>query len=86
MSLPNIKLDKYIKDNLSNGKSLGVCFKILLNYLHMIAIVSSFDLRWPFYTRDFFSFQGLMGNVSTQFFSIECFSKGINIDRYIINF
>jgi hypothetical protein len=64
-------MSKYLE-----AKSLGVCFKILLNYLQMIAIVSSFDLKWPFYTRGFFSAQSGMGNISTQFFSIECFSQG----------
>ena len=66
-----------LEKNSTDGKFLGVCFKILLNYMQMIGIVSSFDMKWPLYTRSFFSIQSGVGNISTQLFSIDCFAKRI---------
>ena len=60
----------------SDSKFLGVCFKILLNYMQMIGIVASFDMKWPVYARGFFSLQSGVGNLSTQFFSLDCFAQG----------
>ena len=54
--------------------TMSVSFKIFLNYLQMIAIVTSFDMKWPFYTRNFFAFQGV-GSYSSDFFSLECLVK-----------
>ena len=64
--------DMFQKDD---KKFLGVCFKIFLNYMQMIGIVASFDLKWPYYSRSYFSMQSGIGNFSTQFFSLECFTK-----------
>lgn len=80
--------DKLQKSNLSRlaldqsqkfdkeSKFLSVCFKILLNYMQLISIIGSFDLKWPFSARQFFQVQGGMGTFSTQFFSIDCLAKG----------
>lgn len=63
-------------ENELDSNLLSVAFKIFLNYTQMIAIVTSFNLRWPFYSRKFFSFQSSVGSFSSDFFSIECFTSG----------
>ena len=60
-----------------NENTMSVSFKIFMNYLQMIAIVSSFDMKWPFYTRNFFAYQGV-GSYSSDFFSLECLVKRKN--------
>ena len=41
-------------------KGFSIYIKILLNYIQMIAITHSLDLKWPFYVNDYL-------NVSSQF-------------------
>jgi len=65
-------MDIFRKDD---KKFLGVCFKILLNYMQMIGIVASFDMKWPYYTRGYFAAQSGMGSFSTQLFSLDCLAK-----------
>lgn len=69
-------INESIKEKM-DSKFLGVCFKILVNYMQLIGIVTSFDMHWPFYSRSFFTFQSGVGSLSTQFFSLDCFAKGI---------
>ena len=71
-----IKIKDSTNESDANSKFLGICFKILLNYMQMIGIIASFDMKWPFYTRGFFSIQSGIGSLSTQFFSLDCLAKG----------
>ena len=63
-----------LKSN-SDQNLRSIAFKIFLNYIQMIGIVTSFDLKWPLYTRKFFAFQSGVGLISSDFFSLECFLK-----------
>ena len=79
MSTSSIASQNIEKDS----KFLGVCFKILLNYMQMVGIVASFDMKWPYYARSFFSMQSGVGSLSTQLFSLECLAKRIYIYIFI---
>ena len=60
-------------DSMYSPKSRAVSIKILLNYLQMIGIISSFDLKWPSSCVHLFSAQAGAGIISGQIFSIDCF-------------
>ena len=64
------------KINVKDPRFFGVCIKILLNYMQMISIISAFNLKWPSFARVFFLMQSGVGNISTNFFSFDCFTKG----------
>ena len=73
-------------DSMYSPKSRAVSIKILLNYLQMIGIISSFELKWPDECIHFFSVQGGVGIVSGQIFSIECFNDSNIFSLFIIQF
>lgn len=61
-------------------KSFSIYFKILMNYLQMIAIIHSLDLRWPFYVSDYFSFIGRFGSAAGDIISLDCLIKDYNLE------
>lgn len=63
--------DLYTKKMVSSG------FKILINYIQMISILSTFDLKWPYYAKDYLLGQSFLGMISTQIFNLECFQECI---------
>lgn len=63
--------NKLVSQQLKKG--LSIYMKILLNYLQMITIVQSFELKWPFYVRNYLNaFSTVGGGISTQVISIDC--------------
>lgn len=61
-------------------KGTSIYQKILLNYLQMIAIVQSMDLRWPFYLRGYLGIYSNIGGASGQALSFDCLLYNANID------
>lgn len=57
-------------------KSRSISIKILINYMQIITIISSFELNWPSYTIDYLSAQGNVSVLSSYIFSLECFERG----------
>ena len=64
-------------DSMYSPKSRAVSIKILLNYIQMIGIISSFELKWPIECMKLFSAQSGIGIVSGQIFSLDCFNESI---------
>lgn len=62
-------------------KGLSIYMKILLNYLQMITIIQGFELKWPFYVRNYLNaFSTVGGGISTQVISIDCLLHDYNLD------
>ena len=53
-------------------KGVTIYLKILLNYLQLISIIHSFDLKWPFYVKEYLNIYSSAGNLSDQAISFEC--------------
>lgn len=60
-------------------KGLSVYLKVLLNYLQMISIIQSLELKWPFYVRNFLNVYSNIGGVSNQILSVDCLLQHYNI-------
>lgn len=56
-------------------RSRSIAIKILINYLQMINIVTTFNLQWPYYAREYLTDQGSIALISTRFFSLECIEQ-----------
>lgn len=53
-------------------KGVTIYLKILLNYLQLISIIQNFDLKWPFYVKEYLNIYSSVGNLSDQSISFEC--------------
>ena len=61
-------------------KGMSIYMKILLNYLQMLTIVQSFDLKWPFYVKNYLNFfASVGGGISPQVISVDCLLNDYNI-------
>ena len=58
-------------------KSAAVNLKIFLNYAQMIAIISLFDLNWPYRVKDLIEKQAALSSISNQILSVDCLLRGI---------
>lgn len=56
----------------------AIYIKILLNYLQLVMLTSSFQMRWPSYMEQLFNIQRSAGNATEQVFAIDCFFSGTN--------
>lgn len=56
--------------NLKKGGSIYL--KILMNYLQIIAIIQSIDLRWPFYADDFLKANSQVASITNEVLSFDC--------------
>ena len=54
----------------------SIYFKILLNYIQVVALTISFNLSWPYLVRKMFEVQGKTAGSSDQFLSVDCFLQG----------
>jgi hypothetical protein len=50
-----------------------ILIKILMNYIQVISIVSSFNLDWPDFALQYLHIQQAAGSLSQQSFSLDCF-------------
>jgi len=62
-----------IKSAYRTSSYFSIYMKVLLNYLQLIMMTANFDLNWPSYLHSFIQTQQVVGNVSDQVFSIDCF-------------
>jgi len=63
---------------------MGVYMKILVNFLQLLAVVSSLDVSWPSFVSTFLDVQYSLGNVAEQLFSVSCILQEIEgADLYI---
>ena len=65
---------------LDTKKEMSVYLKILLNYLQMISIIRSLELKWPFYVGNYLNIYANFGGVSTQILSFDCLLQDNNIE------
>lgn len=61
-------------------KVTSIYQKILLNYMQMISIVYSMDLKWPFYLRSYLGGYANIGGASGQALSFDCLLNYYNVD------
>ena len=62
-------------------KTLSIYLKILLNYLQMLSIMQSFELKWPFYVRNYLNFfSSVGGGISAQAISVDCLLEDYDLD------
>ena len=61
----------------SPQKGVSVYLKILLNYLQMISIIESLQLKWPIYVQNYLNVYANIGGVSTEVLSLDCFLQDI---------
>ena len=81
--LTNKNLTNSINSNASEEikKGMSIYMKILLNYLQMITILQNFELKWPFYVRNYLNFfASFGGGLSAQVISTDCLLEDYNID------
>jgi len=62
-----------IRSAYQSSSYFSIYIKILLNYLQLVMLTSSFNLNWPTYMLHLVEAQQTVGNVSDQVFSIDCF-------------
>lgn len=60
-------------------KQISVFMKIFLNYSQMVAIIQSFDLKWPFAIKSLFNVYSNAGGVSANVVSVDCLVQDANI-------
>lgn len=60
-------------------KGASIFLKIFLNYLQMISIIQSLELKWPFYVRNYMNVYSNIGGVSTQLLSFDCLLQDYEI-------
>lgn len=61
-------------NSVKNRKSvLPIYMKLLLNHLHLIILVASFELDWPAQVKQFFSTSRSLADAPSQVFSVDCF-------------
>ena len=65
---------------LDTKKEMSVYLKILLNYLQMISIIRSLELKWPFYVGNYLNIYANFGGVSTQILSFDCLLQDYSIE------
>jgi hypothetical protein len=65
--------------NIKKGGSIYL--KILMNYLQIIAIIHSIDLRWPFYTNDFLKANSQAASVTNEVLSFDCIIHDYEIQQ-----
>ena len=62
-------------------KTLSIYLKILLNYLQMLSIMQAFELKWPFYVRNYLNFfSSVGGGISAQAISVDCLLEDYHLD------
>lgn len=71
---------KSVYRTLDSKKEMSVYLKILLNYLQMISIIRSLELKWPFYVGNYLDIYANFGGVSTQILSFDCLLQDNNIE------
>jgi len=54
---------------------LAIYLKILLNYVQMVMVASSLNIRWPTYVERFLRGQQTVGNAADQLLSVDCLLK-----------
>ncbi len=63
-----------------------IFFRIVVNYFHMISIISDIDFRWPIEIKSFLKIQSSFGTAGIEVLSLEClFSRKITISYKFIN-
>ena len=69
------------KKRKSKNKNMSIYLKILLNYLQMISIMQGFQLKWPFYVRNYLNFfSSVGGGISAQAISVDCLMEDYQLD------
>ena len=62
-------------------QSMSLNLKILMNYIQIITIMQEFELKWPFYVRNYLKFFASMGGgLSPQVISFDCVFDDYNVD------
>lgn len=54
----------------------SIYIKIMLNYLQLVMLTSTFQMKWPGYMKQLFSIQNSAGNITEQIFAVDCFFSG----------
>ena len=62
-------------------KSVAINLKIFLNYVQMIAIISLFELKWPYRVKDIIETQASISSLSNQILSIDCLLESKNENK-----
>lgn len=57
---------------------LAIYLKILLNYVQMVMVASSLNMRWPVYVQSFLRGQQTAGNAADQLLSVDCLLKELS--------
>lgn len=70
----------------NHKKTVSIYLKILLNYIQLISIIQSMEMKWPYYAKEYFGAYSNFGSVSTQTISFECLLHHYAIDIQPIYF
>ena len=57
----------------------SIYIKILMNHLQLLVLTSSFDFKWPMNVQDVFNTSRSVDQISTQFYSVDCFLNQGNL-------
>lgn len=66
-------------------KGASIYLKILMNYLQIIAIIQSIDLRWPYYAKDFLKANSQITNFTNELLSFDCIIYDYDIQQQPIH-
>jgi hypothetical protein len=70
------------KISISINKFFSIYLKLLMNYIQVVSVISSMDLKWPIYARSFTEAQSNVGNAPSHIISIECLLLGEEKFKY----
>lgn len=70
--------EKFFYNKFDSKVGIAIYLKIFLNYLQMISIIRTFDLKWPSYVKNYLNIYSFFGGVSSEIFSIDCLTNEYN--------
>ena len=76
--------EKQRENSFDAKKDMSIYLKIFMNYIQMISIINSLELKWPFYVKNYLNVFSNMGGISTQVLSIDCLLQDYGIETKAI--
>lgn len=82
-SSPRRSSISYVRTTAGFKQSMSLNLKILMNYIQIITIMQEFEMKWPFYARNYLKFFASMGGgLSPQVISFDCVFDDHDINIY----
>lgn len=73
-----LSTEKFVFNKFDAKVGIAIYLKIFLNYLQMISIIRTFDLKWPSYVNNYLNIFSFFGGVSSDIISVDCLLYAYN--------